>query len=321
VFEFILQDLQAQGNLSLAADLENFLKKRAGVWAASDIPFGSEMSWDSTAQEGVALWTDYYGFPEMANKTLNTIIGYTPTVPHWGWNGNARRYWDNIYAGKLQRIERQIHHYGSALNSLPLLRHFRSNPEDFYSLRVGHAGISAPLTNIDEEGFAAASFHSWPQTLQWDAYSGDYGPGFSGMAMGAGCYIVEHPEFGWVAFGGNLNSSSNGSVVTVEPRDAVRRRVYVASLGLWMVLDAGAVESVKIDTAVAGSRVTVEILPAVPGFGEKASSAGLNVSQPAAVAGVENLKPVGLAKRKDGLWEVDFSEKGKATVEITSRSV
>jgi hypothetical protein len=147
---------------------------------------------------------------------------------------------------------------------------------------------------------------------------GGVGPGFSGMTMGAGCYIVEHPEFGWLAFGGNLNSSSDGSAITVEPRDAVRRRVYVASLGLWMVLDAGAIQLVKIDTAVAGSRVTVEILPAVPGFGEKASSAGLNVSQPAAIAGVGNLKPVGLAKRKDGLWAVDFNEKGKATVQITS---
>lgn len=27
-------------------------------------------------------------------KTVNSVLGYTPSVPHWGWHGNARRYWD-----------------------------------------------------------------------------------------------------------------------------------------------------------------------------------------------------------------------------------
>jgi len=314
VFAFILNDLQASGNSSLAVRLESFLRDRAVLWSQTDIPFGSEMAWDSTGQEGVYLWTDHFGFPDMAEKTLSAILGYTPAVPHWGWNGNARRYWDNIYAGKLQRIERQIHHYGSALNSLPLLQHFRSNPDDFYALQVGHAGISAPLTNIDEEGFGAASFHSFPQTLAWDAYSGDYGPGFSGMTMGAGLYIVEHPDFGWVAFGGNVQS--NETAVTAQPRDAVRRRVYVASLGLWIVLDAGAINSVVIDTS--SDSVFLEILPSVPGFGEAVSAVGLNITQPAAVNGIGEFQPVGLQRRDtDGLWEVDTSGE-MTTVEIVS---
>jgi Family of unknown function (DUF5695) len=41
---------------------------------------------------------------------VNAIIGYMPTVPHWGYNGSARRYWDFIYAAKYSRIERQLHH-------------------------------------------------------------------------------------------------------------------------------------------------------------------------------------------------------------------
>lgn len=49
------------------------------------------------------------------------------------------------YGGKLQRIERQIHHYGSALNSQPLLSSFRTTPTDTHLLRTGYAGTSAPL--------------------------------------------------------------------------------------------------------------------------------------------------------------------------------
>lgn len=46
------------------------------------------------------MYTDndrYFGNDALVNKTINSILGYMPTVAHWGWNGNARRYWDNMY--------------------------------------------------------------------------------------------------------------------------------------------------------------------------------------------------------------------------------
>lgn len=81
----------------------------------------------------------YFNDTASADKTIGSIIAYMPTVAHWGWNGNARRYWDFIYGGKLQRLERQIHHYGSGLNALPLLAAYRSDPDaaDLHLLRVG----------------------------------------------------------------------------------------------------------------------------------------------------------------------------------------
>jgi len=68
------------------------------------------------------------------------------------------------YAGKTKRIERQIHHYGSGLNTLPALSEYesQSNLSDQCLLRVGYGGTFGPLTNIDKEGFASAGFHSWP---------------------------------------------------------------------------------------------------------------------------------------------------------------
>lgn len=38
----------------------------------------------------------YFGYADTVNKTIDSILGYTPTLAHWGWNGNARRYWDNL---------------------------------------------------------------------------------------------------------------------------------------------------------------------------------------------------------------------------------
>lgn len=38
--------------------------------------------------------TRHFGLTDSEHKTINSVLGYMPSIPHWGWNGNARRYWD-----------------------------------------------------------------------------------------------------------------------------------------------------------------------------------------------------------------------------------
>jgi hypothetical protein len=201
-----------------------------------------------------------------------------PTVPHWGYNGNARRYWDFIYGGKLRRYERQLHHYGSGLNAIPVLAHYREHPEDFYLLRVGYGGTMGALTNIDQEGFGSVAFHSFPSTLNWDGYSGDYGPNFFGHAFNTATYIVNHPEFGWVAFGGNMKVA--GNLIKVQPVDSFRQRVYVAPYGLWLTLDAGTFETVEVNPRTNLIRIGLSSRTA------ETPQAILHIEQPAKIAGV-----------------------------------
>ncbi len=138
------------------------MRQRADHWAAEEYPFGSEMPWDSTGQPEVYAWMRYFGNSAKADLTREVILGYDPTLPSWGYNGNARRYWDFMYAGKTAQLERQLHHYGSANNALPLLDSFRRDPRDIHLLRVAYGGLMGTLTNIDQEGFGAAAFHSNP---------------------------------------------------------------------------------------------------------------------------------------------------------------
>src|SRR5690606_14933089 len=145
VFLLVLNDLKSEGWADQAGQLEAAMRKRAEHWRTLAYPFGSEMPWDSTGQEEVYLWSRYFGFDDKAMVTLNAILAYMPTVPHWGYTGSGRRYWDFVYGGKLARIERQLHHYGSALNAIPVLTHFRDHPDNFYLLRVGHAGAMGAL--------------------------------------------------------------------------------------------------------------------------------------------------------------------------------
>lgn len=51
------------------------------------------MAWDSTGQEGVYVWSKYFNDTTTAQNVINSIIAYQPAVAHWGYNGNARRYW------------------------------------------------------------------------------------------------------------------------------------------------------------------------------------------------------------------------------------
>lgn len=53
----ILKDLQRENKTSEASTFEDAMRKRAELWHSQDIPYGSEMAWDSTGQEGVYYWT------------------------------------------------------------------------------------------------------------------------------------------------------------------------------------------------------------------------------------------------------------------------
>jgi len=256
VFLYILEDLKREGILDMANELEAAMKKRADHWKTLGYPFGSEMPWDSTGQEEVYMWSKYFGNADKADVTLNAILAYMPALPHWGYNGSARRYWDFVYGGKLSRIERQLHHYGSAMNSIPVSDAYRDNPDDFYLLRVGHAGAMGALANVTEEGFGPAAFHSYPSTLAIDGITGDYGSGFFGYAVNSGTYITVHPEFGPVAFSGNI--TENGDWLNTQITTAGKSRVYLAPQKLWITLDAGKVSALNYNRKTGEVQVVLE---------------------------------------------------------------
>lgn len=259
VFLFILEDLKHEGLTEMASDLEARMKERADHWRALDYPFGSEMPWDSTGQEEVYMWSSYFGYDRKAYVTLSAILAYMPTMPHWGYNGNARRYWDFLYGGKAgetSRVERQIHHYGSSLNAIPVLNHYRKTPEDLYLLKVGYGGLLGGISNITQDGFGPAAFHSYPSTLKIDGISGDYGSGFYGYAVNTSSYLTKDDDMGWLAFGGNL--SQKGSVVELEPTTASRSRVFIASEKLWLTLDAGSFKKVIYNSKTGDVTLTLD---------------------------------------------------------------
>jgi len=258
VFVDILKDLKREGLTEQATQIETLMRRRADHWRTLKYPFGSEMAWDSTGQPEVHAWMRYFGYQPQAEITREVILGYDPTMPSWGYNGNARRYWDFLYGGKYPRIERQIHHYGSALNAVPLFEAYRADPADTHLLRVAYGGMMGGITNIDEQGFSSAAFHSWPDMMKWDPYSGDYGMGFYGHALTAATYLVQDPTFGWLGYGGNVREAGDG--IRIEPKDGARARLFIAPAALWITLQAGKIASAVY--APDSGRVTLTLDPA-----------------------------------------------------------
>lgn len=313
-FVLALDDMKREGWTARAEALEARMRTRAERWAGQSYPYGSEMAWDSTGQEEVFAWMRYFGYAPQARTALDSIVGYMPLVPHWGYNGAARRYWDFIYAGAPgSGYERQLHHYGSGLNAIPALTQFRDDPSDLHLLRIGYAGTMGALTNIDQEGFASVAFHAFPDKLHWDAYSGDYGPNFLGHALNTGLYLIDHPEFGWQAFGGNIvrdPAAAPGRPVEVTLTDSFRRRIYLAPLGLYLTLDAGQFESVVVTPATGA--VTIRLAPATP----HVRAARLRVEQPGRTVAPRRWTPATSLTSERGAWVVPL---GAATTTVDLR--
>ena len=260
---YLIDDLRYEDMSDEAGYLVDKMQEIQAYWAAKDAPYGSEQPWDCTAQESVYYWSVYFNDSASALKTVDSVHGFDHAIPHWGYNGNARRYWDFGTAGQysLSRSERQIHHYGSAFNSIPLLDWYRrsedhTSPSALYDLRVGYGGHSAALSNIAQDGFGSMAFHAWPDTLKWDNYTGDYGPSFVGHFLSSSSFLVNFPEFGWHAFGGNLEQDKGA--YTVWPTAALARRFFVAEWGLDVQIDVGRVHHYTFEPEAKTLYVAVE---------------------------------------------------------------
>jgi hypothetical protein len=120
--------------------------------------------------------------------------------------------------------------------------------------------------------------------MRWDSYTGDYGPNFFGHSVNTGTYIVNHPDYGWLAFGGNVVETTPS--VAVRTLDSLRKRVYIAPLGLYLTLDRGAFESVSINPKT--NAVQIRLAPG----DDLTSSALLRIEQPATVKGVGKYQTV-----------------------------
>jgi hypothetical protein len=166
-----------------------------------------------------------------------------------------------------------------------LLSEYRDHPDDLYLLRVGYGGTMGELANIDQDGFASAAFHAFPDMLADDPYSGDYGSGFWGFAANTATYVAHDPALGWLCFGGNLEQ--RGNLLRITPLDAFRSRLYIAPAGLWITLDSGRIREAHFNETSGEVQLTFDAAT------QDTPAARLRIEQPAKLFGVGQYRPAG----------------------------
>ncbi len=115
------------------------------------------------------------------------------------------------------------------------------------------------------------------------------------MMLGAATYVIGEGKSNLTVWGGELEQPSKCSTGydIVLPRDALRMRVFVGPLGLWIELAAGAIERVRVVDAKVLVKIVAKALDrdAIPAE--------------ETIVWVENLsggisKPVGLEEKRGG---------------------
>lgn len=140
--------------------------------------------------------------------------------------------------------------------------------------------------------------------MKWDGYSGDYGPNFVGHAIEMGTYLIDHPTFGWQAFGGRVLSTM--PAVQVQVRDSIRRRIFLAPIGYLLTVDAGAFSAFDYDPATKSVSVVIESTAGGTTDAAVAPVARLIVTRTANIYGAGILSPPHNLAQINGAWLVPF---------------
>jgi hypothetical protein len=119
--------------------------------------------------------------------------------------------------------------------------------------------------------------------------------------MGHRTYVANDPEFGWLAFGGNLTTTDK--TVSVQPRDSLRQRVYWAPLGVWLTLDSGRFEQVSFDTKSGQLQIRLEPRDAFT------NHALLRIEQTAPAGGHGTIAPLQALQMEREAWVIPLGTK------------
>ena len=154
--------------------------------------------------------------------------------------------------------------------------------------------------------------------LEYDPHSGDHGLGFFGHSLNVGAYTLRHPHLGWLCYLCALAPAAPGEAepYTITPHDSFKVRAYVSPLGLWLVVQAGTLQSLHVDPA---THTVLATLAPAPAYLHKYR---VEVSAPAVASGCRHASRFAVAGAPlvRGAYEVQPSDDGGPTV-VTIRYV
>lgn len=255
----LMEALEKEGKQDEADKLRHEWEKKITymVYEAS-WPFGSEMFVDRTAFESSYYVAEYALTHEMPvheqywyDKNAQRWYSYTeyPQAPKDSFmqnqldaNLSLRGIYETGYwlCGTAWTATEHTLEYMTQMGGVALLDYatrFADDPADY--IRYGYNSLLASWALMDTEGRAGWAFCKFNNTPPYMPYlrfnrgpwrfDGEIDHGFTGGLHGQGCYVINDPVFGEIAYGGKLEATPEAWNVT--PWDGGRRYVALPQYG------------------------------------------------------------------------------------------
>jgi len=290
--------LNGENASALAEKLNANNMKRQQNWARQPYPYGSEFGFDTTGQEEVVIWNMYFGNNTAAGKTVDHILSYMRSSPTWAYNGGARSLGDAGNNAKWLGTfgsgfdQRGQMHYRSGLNMIPLIEWYRAHPDDRFLLEISVGAITGQLTNIDADGAPSMMWWPFPHMMTHDPHSGDYGLGFFGHSLESGSYYVVDKKLGNLCYLCDAKPGQSKGSVIISPRDSYHNQLFIEPLGLYIVAEAGTVDTAELNLLAKTITITFETGSAAAFTNRRLKLQKTAASRPGSGFSVKNAKLV-----------------------------
>ncbi|MBN1296711.1 hypothetical protein JXA80_08010, partial [bacterium] len=219
-----------------ASEIEEEIHNWVEYWVAPPaFPYGSELFFDNTGYETVALYCEYdlrtwknltveqiEARKRLIEQTISVTEAGRGRAPAWFWNDSDQRWWDAVRTSPqydaFTDFGENCHHYMTGLNGYMLLDLYDRGYNRDEPAPIGFSGLLAHLGRITESGFAGMCSCPDPSSDNYglNQFSGDVGLGLWGGLLGLRCYYLDDPDAGFVSLGGRVSAEENGDV-TIRP--------------------------------------------------------------------------------------------------------
>lgn len=219
-----------------ASQIENEIAQWVEYWVTPPAyPYGSELFFDNTGYETVALYCDYdlrhnrsltpeqkATRRELAAQTIAVTEAGRGRAPDWFWCDSDQRWWDAVRTSpkyeSFTDFGENCHHYMTGLNGYMLLELYDRGYNRDEPYPVGFSGLLTHLGRITDTGFAGMCYCPDPSSDNYglNQFTGDVGLGLWGGILGLRCYVYDDPDAGLQCLGGRI-SDAGPNTVTVQP--------------------------------------------------------------------------------------------------------
>lgn len=261
-----------------AQDIEAEITRWAEYWSQPPAyPYGSELFFDNTGYESVALYCDYdlrmnkSLTPEQAaarrqliEQTISVTEAGRGRAPAWFWNDSDQRWWDAVRTRPAYRpftdFGENCHHYMTGLNGYMLLELYDRGYNRDEPFPVGFSGLLAHFGRITDDGFAGMCYCPDPSSDNYglNQFTGDVGLGFWGGLLGLRCYVLADASSGLRCLGGRLDTS-DPDLVVLQPWPACGHRIRWFA-GAEVFFDVQGLEIRSIRRSESGRRWVIDLL-------------------------------------------------------------